>query len=522
MSPLDPAQFDDPRILGLLQLGAGLMKAGGPSRMPSNFLGNFGSAGEGAIAQMSDARKQQIQQQMMALNYAETKRLHDATIGHLGTEDQKMREEMAVPGQVQSAWQSVMQGQAPQGPMLQNPMTLATQGPQQVPNSPLQPPEVLPTTEVAANRFPSTMNSENWFKVADNLMAKGQSKAAEAATQKGLAVMGLDKNSVHPDVNGGFAVFDREGNLVRKIDGPGGGQQARTADALYQAFKKPPYNMTDDEARKKADASAYNLIRFIPDAQGGVRTMYEPDAMSSIAGQPGTQSAARPNPYAPTQVAQGQIGGSQGSKGTEKLFADVQEMSTAIDKKGLAGVDIGMRQVASKLKEYQNRPDELPGVGYLKNLPAQGSVGSLTNFLLTDEGKELKSNIQGVMNTVMHSEIGSAQTIQESVRQMQAILENPTSSARDFFSGWANLTRKVNANKANIINGFAPEVHQEYGRRAKTSKEQGYDAMDLSAIPIIEPRKPLTGGVGSDAGNTPVVKPFSPSGKPGWKIEKLD
>lgn len=513
MSPLDPQTFDDPRILGLLQLGAGMMKAGGPSRMPTNFLGNFGTAGEGAIAQMQHARELQIR----AAERAAHQKLYDAQMKHLGFEDQKIQQELDAPAQLQSAWQEAISGQQPapvpfQG-QLPNPLDLA-QGKPLVPNAPMQPPEVLPQTEVTAKRLPSTMNPENWFKVADQLMDKGKTKIAEAAVQRGLAVMGLDKNSVHPDGNGGFKVFDREGNLIRSIPGEGGGQQDKTSDALYKRYLGPPYNMKPDAARKAADASAFNLIRFVPDAQGGVRTMYEPEAM----GNPGGITGGRPSPYNPSGLAGGQIGGSQGSKGTEKLYEDVQQFSTAIDKKGLAGVDIGMRSVAAKLKEFQSRPDELPGIGYLKNLGSQGSVGSLANFALTEEGKDLKSAVQGVMNTLMHSEVGAAQTVQESMRQMTAILEDPTSSARDFFNGWANLTKKINANKANIINGFAPEVHQEYSRRAKTAKDHGYDAMDLSAIPIIEAQKPLPASKG---GNIPISKPLTESGKQGWKIEEI-
>lgn len=514
MPLLDQNSFYDPQNIGLLTLGAGLLAGGGPSRQPTNFGGILGTAGGQALGAMQEARRQQmlIEQQAM------TRQLQEAHIGHLGMENQKIQQELRSPGLQAAAWNDAF-GPSDQGVLSQQnvqeqqPQSIGLKSPlaPTVTQSPLGPDAIRqPTQVVTAKSLPSTMNADNWFKYGEGLLKKGLSKEAEAAVQKGISLMGFDKASVHPDGSGGFAVFDREGNLLRTVEGPGGGQQARTAAALYQRYLSPPYNMAPDVARRAADASAFNLIRFVPDAQGGIRTMNELDAMlSQIQGTAGTQPATRPNPYAPAQQAGGQIGGASGSRGTEKLYEDVQQMSTAMDKKGIAGIDISMRGVVNKLKEYQNRPDELPGVGYLKNLPAQGSVGSLANFMLSDEGKNLKSEVQTVMNTVMHSEIGSQQTIQESVRQMQAILENPTSSARDFYNGWANLTRKINANKANIISGFAPEVHQEYGRRSKALKDSGYDAMDLSSIPIIDAQKPLA----SD-------KPL-PSGKKGWKIEEI-
>lgn len=58
-NPNDP--WSDPRNIGLLSLGAGLLSAGGPQRLPTNIGQAFGNSGLQALGAMQEARQAQLQ-----------------------------------------------------------------------------------------------------------------------------------------------------------------------------------------------------------------------------------------------------------------------------------------------------------------------------------------------------------------------------------------------------------------------------------------------------------------------------
>lgn len=65
--------FEDPKTAGMLQLGLGLLNAGGPSRMPMSVGQGIGQAGTSALEAMQKAKQQQRMNQMSDLQMQQLK-----------------------------------------------------------------------------------------------------------------------------------------------------------------------------------------------------------------------------------------------------------------------------------------------------------------------------------------------------------------------------------------------------------------------------------------------------------------
>lgn len=280
------------------------------------------------------------------------------------------------------------------------------------------------------------------------------------------------------------------------------------AKQAYKDYSKMNAGMTgivDRSITPELNPDNFNAQPAVPGA-AAVPGAGGPSAVArGVAGRTSPSSVTLPS-----GIKQDAPGAFQGAEGQKHLDTQVYNLTQTLQKANLPAVDVGMRAVTSVLNSYKDRPDELPGVGYLKNLAGDGAIGGVAKLLTTPEGRDLQSKIAVTFQSIMHSDIGSQQTIQEAVREFDSILKSPTATAREFYSGWANLTRRINAAKANLLVGFGQETHDEYGRRSKAMKGKGYDAMDLSPIPTVDAGDaPITKAVNMDAGpqGTKIGKP---------------
>lgn len=140
-----------------------------------------------------------------------------------------------------------------------------------------------------------------------------------------------------------------------------------------------------------------------------------------------------------------------------ELEKNTRRLSETMQKTGLAGLDSSVRTLTSTLEMLNEKyGDDLPGIGYLQNLPTLGTV------LSDDEGEMVRQQIQAVQNTYMKAVSGGAVTDQESARLIAELGRNWASDARNFGTAWDTFTKRHRDLVNNSLAGYNDAVVDNY------------------------------------------------------------
>lgn len=137
---------------------------------------------------------------------------------------------------------------------------------------------------------------------------------------------------------------------------------------------------------------------------------------------------------------------------------------TADRMKDVAPVLNAAKQLNVLMSKYT--PDNIPGVGYLKNT----DVGKIA---LTGEGKDVSASIKLFGNSVLKAMSGAAVTAPEEIRQMAAQMADGRFSAKDFYIAWPKMAGWVNSQAQLSAAGLTPPARERFVDRT---------GMDLAPI----------------------------------------
>ncbi len=114
-----------------------------------------------------------------------------------------------------------------------------------------------------------------------------------------------------------------------------------------------------------------------------------------------------------------------------------------------------MNTLNETLKTIEQGGGEIPGVGYVKNIPG-------ATFFLSAEGKKTKSQIQAVSNDLMALYSGLNVTLPEADRRALEQMTSGQFSEKDFRAAWPNIVNRANTITGNLAASVAEPVKREY------------------------------------------------------------
>jgi hypothetical protein len=141
---------------------------------------------------------------------------------------------------------------------------------------------------------------------------------------------------------------------------------------------------------------------------------------------------------------------------TEKqLDTDTQKLSRQYTQQKMPQLDASISNFNNILGSYKDRKEDLPGVGYAKNLP-------IAKLFLTDAGKDVSSAGQAVANDLLNMYSGLAVTLPESERRDLEQMRSGYFSESDYKRAWPLVVKRYNSIRGHIFAGYLPEVQQRF------------------------------------------------------------
>jgi hypothetical protein len=100
------------------------------------------------------------------------------------------------------------------------------------------------------------------------------------------------------------------------------------------------------------------------------------------------------------------------------------------------------------------------------DVPGFGTLTSLVpKFMLSQEGKDLRSAAKSVSNKLLQAQSGLAVTDQENKRFLDQLQQGNFMSDTDFMKGWDRVMNEVQGRINNFRGAYHPDVMAEYTKR---------------------------------------------------------
>jgi hypothetical protein len=195
------------------------------------------------------------------------------------------------------------------------------------------------------------------------------------------------------------------------------------------------------------------------------------------------------------QLQQDKIDAAKKEKEDKDIEGQINKTANRL--KDVQPVMVAAHQLNDLLSQYT--PDNIPGVGYLKNTDTGKTF-------LTKEGKDVSSSIKMVGNAILKAMSGTAVTAPEEVRQMAAQMADGRFDAKDFYIAWPKVSGWLNSQSAVATSGLTDPARQRLIERT---------GMNL------DPIKPRYGVKYDQGGNLNLEDSYAaPTPPPGFKINK--
>lgn len=167
----------------------------------------------------------------------------------------------------------------------------------------------------------------------------------------------------------------------------------------------------------------------------------------------------------------------------QRLNQQTNKLAQGLTQNKMPQVGMAINTLNNTLSKIDN-PDQLPGMGYLKNLP--GSA-----FFLSPEGKNFKSQVQGLTNDLLSMYSGLNVTLPEEERRNLEMMTSGKYSSSDFVREWPRIIQRYNAVKNGFLGGFTKETKAQYASNG------GFNLDDMT------PMDPTSRAASTAAGATP-------------------
>ncbi|MBB4226025.1 hypothetical protein [Variovorax guangxiensis] len=154
---------------------------------------------------------------------------------------------------------------------------------------------------------------------------------------------------------------------------------------------------------------------------------------------------------------------SEDSKNTANLEKKVTAFSTQLDKTNIPQFEALLGDIEAEVSKYSQRGD----------IPGYGATGSLPQFLLSSEGKELRQKIAQLQNLTLKDRSGAAVTNQELQRYLNEIGTGAFANDKQLLTGLAQVRRNLNAVKQNVVAGVDDATLNEYQQRGGIALQRG-------------------------------------------------
>lgn len=149
------------------------------------------------------------------------------------------------------------------------------------------------------------------------------------------------------------------------------------------------------------------------------------------------------------QIQQDKVTSSRTDKEEKDIEGQINKTANRL--KDVQPVMVAAHQLNDLLSQYT--PDNVPGVGYMKNT-------DMGKALLSKEGKDVSSSIKLVGNSILKAMSGTAVTAPEEVRQMAAQMADGRYDAKDFYVAWPKISAWLNSQSAVATSGLTDAARQ--------------------------------------------------------------
>jgi len=141
----------------------------------------------------------------------------------------------------------------------------------------------------------------------------------------------------------------------------------------------------------------------------------------------------------------------------------VTKFSDTLQKEGIPDLDKAIGDAEGAVGRY--KPGEVPGVGPLK--------GALPAFMMSDEGKDVRSALAAVRNIVLNARSGAAVTDQELRRLVEEIGTGAGMTETDARRGLKRIRDRFEVVKRNAAAGVSDDVLNTYRERGGLAITRG-------------------------------------------------
>lgn len=455
---LDPQDID-PFAQGLLGMGAALMT-------PHYQGGGVGPA----MMAFPQAQRQALEQQRAREAEMMRRRLYEAQIGQYDAVAQQRRVEAQREQEAIDRQRRIMERLGRGGPGAAQ--SAAPTGNLQIPDgmnfadaSRAQQSGALPMLQSMAGAQPSAApqgGSPSRMGLFNEYMRFAQAHEQEGDYERGLKYRELAKKSM-PELKDQAVVIVKGKPTIRKtykdgseedvtdaapkadttLDDFGGTKRLRNNYTGSYDGESIPVTMT--EAQIAADKRALEQIE-----------VSRANNRATLRGQDMTDARARELAALTREGMQAERESRTQERRDKEINADVSTLANRLDQAKVPAVGASIRNLNETLAKYT--PQDVPGVGYTKNLP-------LATIMLSPEGKAVKSSISAVANDLMAMYSGLAVTLPEAERRALEEMRDGKFSAQDFYTAWPRVVARYNQVSGNIAAGVQPEAVQRYSSR---------------------------------------------------------
>ena len=134
----------------------------------------------------------------------------------------------------------------------------------------------------------------------------------------------------------------------------------------------------------------------------------------------------------------------------------LDKLSTRLEKEKVPELQTSMNVVDGILSKYTEN-------GKVGDIPGYGVLGGLKPGIITSEdGKELRANLQGMANILLQARSGAAVTDQEYRRFLKEASTGTWTTEASLLKGLKKMKQDIESRRTNILKGFRPDVVQEY------------------------------------------------------------
>jgi hypothetical protein len=180
-------------------------------------------------------------------------------------------------------------------------------------------------------------------------------------------------------------------------------------------------------------------------------------------------------------------GALQDEKRRKETDHNVQTLSKRLTDGGLAELGTVGKDILSKIN--LDSEDDIPGAGM---------TGFLPDFLVSQEGKDVRQSVGALRNIILKARSGGAVTPQEAARFEEELGIGAKRTDAQLRTGLKSVLGQLNAKKKGLLAGFDDSTRNEFSNRGGDT-----GLLDLSSAPA---KDPLEGRTATGSGGEKIIR----------------